>query len=200
MKALELAGKQFGNITVLKRVKNTKSGNTRWLCRCSCGTEWEVSSNNLKHIKSCNECANKIRGVRHGDSKTRLYKIYCGMLSRCNNKTNYSYSHYGNRGVSVCKEWNDNYLAFKQWALQNNYDDTKSIERIDVNGNYDPSNCKWISRNDQVHNRTNSRRYEINGKTQDAAQWAREYGINYYTLLSRLDRGMDIKAALGVRM
>lgn len=196
MQANELAGKKFGEITVIRRVENDKYGKTRWLCRCSCGKEWEVASGNVKHIKSCRKCAYENPKQKHGDSNTRLYRIYQGMLNRCKNKTNYSYLHYGYRGISVCKEWDNDYLFFKQWAIQNGYDDTKSIERIDVNGDYEPNNCKWIDRKEQVHNRTNSRRYEINGKIQDAAQWARESGVNYYTLLSRLDRGIEIKNAL----
>ena len=196
MKPLELDGKQFGSITVIKRVENSKAGKSRWLCRCGCGAEWVVTAGNLKRIKGCKECSKKIKAKKHGDSGTRLYNIYLGMMNRCNNKANYSYSHYGNRGISVCDEWKNDYLVFKQWALANNYDDTKSIERIDVNGNYDPGNCEWIDMRDQVHNRTNSRRYQMNGRTLDVAQWAKEYNINYYTLLSRLDKGMDIKAAL----
>lgn len=195
MRALDLAGKTFGEITVLSRAENTKCGKTQWLCRCSCGKEWIVQAGNLKKIKTCRECSFRNPHKKHGDYGTRLYNIYMGMRNRCENKNNSSYSHYGGRGIYVCSDWQD-FNAFKEWALANGYDDAKSIERIDVNGNYEPNNCTWIEMREQRHNTRVSRKFTLNGKTQDLALWAKEYGVNYYTLYSRIERGIDIETAL----
>lgn len=197
MKALELTGKRFGNITVIRRADNTKDGKTQWLCRCDCGKEWVVQAGNLKRIKTCRECSFKKPYKKHGDYGTRLYNIYMGMRNRCENDNNANYSHYGGRGITVCSEW-QNYNIFKEWALANGYDDTKSIERIDVDGNYEPDNCTWIEMREQCHNKRGSIKFTLNGKTQDLALWAREYGVNYFTLYSRIRRGIPLETALTV--
>lgn len=201
MKASELVGKRFGNIEVLRREPNNKYGNTMWLCRCDCGTEWVVVAGALKYIRNCRKCGYKKvaeHRTKHGGAYTRLYKVYKGMLGRCNNPNRKGYQNYGGRGINVCEEWQgeNGYETFRKWALENGYDDKQSIERIDVNGDYCPENCKWIKKSDQAYNKRNSLIYEMDGKKQDLAQWAREYGINYYTLWSRLKRGMDIRSAL----
>lgn len=197
MKALDLTGKTFGEITVLSRAENTKDGTTQWLCKCSCGSEWVVRAGNLKRIKTCRECSFKKPYKKHGDCGTRLYNIYMGMRNRCENDNNTSYSHYGGRGITVCSEW-QNYDIFKEWALASGYDDTKSIERIDVDGNYEPDNCTWIDMKEQSYNKRNSLRFEIDGKPQDLAEIAEKYNVNYFTLYSRVKRGIDIKTAVSM--
>ena len=103
---------------------------------------------------------------------------------------------YGGRGITVCEEWRSGFEAFRDWAFENGYQNGLSLDRIDVNGNYEPSNCRWINVEDQCHNKRQSRMYEFNGKAQDIAQWANEYGLKYATLAGRLDRGWDIEMAL----
>lgn len=201
MKASDLVGKRFGSIEVLRREPNDKYGKTRWLCRCDCGTEWVASVATIKRIGRCRKCGyRKVSesNTKHGDCTTRLYHIYRGMLNRCTNPNNYGYHWYGGRGIRVCDEWQGNkgYESFKAWALVNGYNDEQTIERIDVDGNYCPDNCKWIPQNEQAHNRRSSRVYEVDGKRQDLSQWAKDYGVEYHALRSRLRRGMDIREAL----
>lgn len=195
MKPLELEGKRIGKITILKRIENNKYGQSRWLCRCDCGNEWIIQSSNLWRIKQCKSCSNKNRPIKHGDSRKRLNNIYLGMRNRCENPGNSSYEHYGKRGIRVAEEWKD-YETFKTWALNNGYDDSKSIERIDVNKDYTPDNCAWIDLKNQCFNKRNSLRFEMNGVIKDLAQIAKEKNINYYTLYSRIKTGMDIETAV----
>lgn len=117
----------------------------------------------------------------------RLYSIWGSMRNRCKNKNNANYLRYGGRGITICKEWND-YLTFKKWALENGYNDTLSIDRIDNNGNYEPSNCRWADRIMQANNKRNNHLITFNGETHTAAEWSKLTGIHYRTILSRLNR------------
>ena len=122
---------------------------------------------------------------KHGETKTVLYKKWDSMRQRCKNPNNPSYPHYGARGITVCKEW-DNFLSFKQWSISNGYQPNLSIDRIDVNGNYEPSNCRWADVITQANNKTTSRYIEYNGRKQTVAQWAKELNMSMWTLRRRL--------------
>lgn len=117
------------------------------------------------------------------------------MRCRCNNPNVKEYNRYGGRGIRVCDEWND-YNVFRPWALANGYKDDLTIDRIDNNGNYTPSNCRWITLIEQQQTRSTCRMIEFNGKYQNMSQWAREYGIKVHTLKHRLNRGWSIERAL----
>lgn len=168
-------GNRYGRLTVVEfdRLQNHK---TYWKCVCDCGLTVIACGNNLRHgnTKSCGclrrETA-KVRGkenTKHGeshDNRTRLYSIWCGMRSRCNRPTHHAYYLYGGKGVNVCEEWNE-YDAFKKWALSNGYADNLCIDRIDSNGNYEPSNCRWItaSENTARANKNHTTRKVIRGE------------------------------------
>lgn len=96
----------------------------------------------------------------------------------------------------MCKEWLDDYLVFKQWAIDNGYTENLSIDRIDVNGNYEPSNCRWADRQTQSNNKRNSRKFEIDGVKKTLAEWAREYNVPYKRVHKRIQKGISIKDAL----
>ena len=138
---------------------------------------------------------------KHRMSYTRLYGVWCGMVHRCHSKDSYV-KGYWSRGITVCDEWRNNFESFHDWAIANGYDETApeskcTLDRIDVNGNYCPENCRWVDRKVQANNRTNNRLLTHNGKTQTMKQWAEEFGINYQTLVSRIfQRSWDISTAL----
>lgn len=126
---------------------------------------------------------------------TRLYRIYRHMLGRCNNKNDIRYDFYGGRGISVCEEWSS-FEAFSEWALANGYRDDLSIDRIDVNGNYSPTNCRWSTPDEQANNKTSTHYVEYRGETKSIAEWAAEYDIPYKKLHKRIQNGWDIERAL----
>ena len=117
------------------------------------------------------------------------------MKNRCNNPSDKRYKDYGGRGITFCKEWND-FESFRDWASANGYRDDLTIDRIDVNGNYEPSNCRWATIEEQANNKRNNLVFTLNGRTQTLAQWCEEYGMNYFTVYRRLGYGWDISKAL----
>lgn len=128
----------------------------------------------------------------HGDTPTgehkRLWEIWQGMKQRTSNLNNKSYARYGGRGISVCKEWRESYTNFRDWAFNNGYSDNLTIERIDVNGDYCPENCRWATAKEQCNNRRTNVLIEWNGKTQNIEQWSNETGIPYKVLHDRYKR------------
>jgi len=149
----------------LEHTGKNEKGKTMWMCRCHCGKEFNVvavsiSTGNTKSC-GCRKQANykgvnkgeENAGYKHGETKTRLYEIWKDMRYRCNNENNQAYKYYGAKGIKVCEEWNSSYLVFREWAYSTGYSSELTIDRIDVKGNYEPSNCKWSNRQTQVRNR-----------------------------------------------
>lgn len=137
----------------------------------------------------------KKRKTKYTVQNVRLYNIWYGMLERCRNSLNPYYHRYGGRGVVVCDEWND-YESFSVWAISNGYADELSLDRIDNNGNYDPTNCRWVTKTEQHYNTSQNRYETINGVTKCVSEWAKDYGIRYGLVLRRLSRGLTIEEAL----
>lgn len=173
-----------------------------WNCVCDCGKQTVVLGYNLKKgiTKSCG-CLQKEttsnKHYLHGDSHRRLHGIWTNMKSRCYNTKVCSYINYGARGIKVCDEWRNSYMAFKMWALTHGYKDNLTIERMDYNGNYEPDNCCWIPINEQAANKRGLRYLTYNGETHFLAEWARITGISDGTIRKRIDRlGWTICEAL----
>lgn len=154
---IDLLGVKFGRWTVEGQSGNTKRGGTVWRCRCDCGQSRDVIGADLRAGKSLScGClkAEAIGGLRrtHGDSGSKLHEAWKNMRGRCLNPRRAGYENYGGRGISICAQWDD-FEAFRDWALLAGYRAGLTIERIDVNGNYEPANCTWIPASDQSVNR-----------------------------------------------
>ena len=202
VKAIDLSGERFGKLIVIKKVGTDKHRKSIWLCKCDCGNETFTTRNHLidRSTQSCGclfkQCV-KERRTSHGASDTRLYSIWRSMLARCTYEKQIGYQRYGGRGVSICDEWRFDFTNFYEWAMVNGYSDHFTIDRIDVNGNYEPCNCRWVTQKEQSNNKTNNHFLTYMGKTQTMSQWAEELGINSSTLESRINQyHWDVEKAL----
>lgn len=194
---IDLTNRKFNMLTVLSRYGTAKDGQATWLCRCDCGNEKIVESSDLKNgkTKSCG-CLK----YKHRESKTKLFWVWDSMIKRCERTTNYNYANYGGRGISVCAEWHD-FIKFKEWAVKVGYNPNATrgectLDRIDVNGNYCPENCRWVNAMTQSNNRRCNHYETINGETHTISEWARLYNINRSTLQYRLNNGNQLLEAL----
>lgn len=133
----------------------------------------------------------------HGKTGTRLYHIWKTMRQRCNNPNNKKYKNYGNRGIVICEEWND-FSKFYEWAMSNGYSDNLMIDRINVNGNYEPANCRWTTPQTQSNNRTNNRIICFNNEILTMADFCRKYNLNYRNFAQRLSRGATVEEAMSL--
>ena len=138
---------------------------------------------------------------KHGLSKTKAYKTFHGMKQRCYNPNNPEYKNYGGRGISICPEWLNDVSEFCKWALENGWDDMKTrseqtIDRIDVNGNYSPENCRIIPMSEQYFNRTDTHYVTVNGKTRTIKEWSDIYGISMTVINNRLNSGWSAEDAV----
>lgn len=180
-KIIDLTGKRFGRLKVVKENGRTKSGSKLWLCQCDCGKSVVVSQGNLKrgNTVSCG-CIMQV----HGESRTRLYSIWRHMKHRCANINDKDYNYYGGKGIKVCKDW-ENYENFRDWAVSSGYDDTLTIDRINPNKDYEPNNCRWITSSENsarvVHTKS-ARFLDVDGELKNETQWAKEIGVVQQTI------------------
>jgi hypothetical protein len=189
----DLTGVRFGKLLVIERAPDKTTGSkpkSMWRCRCDCGKEVIVWSSALTQgtTVSCG-CKKRKHGYSH---RERLYDTWLNMKRRCKDPNNKRYEQYGGRGISVCEEWND-YSNFRSWALSSGYSDDLTIDRIDVNGNYCPENCRWANLTEQMNNTTRNRVISFDGKTMTMAQWAKHLGISYGTINHRVQRGWSME-------
>lgn len=189
-----MIGEKFGKWLVLEETdKKSKSRCKIYKCKCDCGNIGYVVGTNLRngHSKSCG-CAK----VKHKHSRSKLYDIYYKMRHRCYNKHDKNYNNYGGRGIKICDEWLSDFMNFYKWSMNTGYCKTLTIDRIDVNGNYEPNNCRWVDWDTQANNRRNNVYLTYNGKTQTIARWSKELNICYHTLMYRHNKGWSDKECL----
>lgn len=194
IKRVNLIGQKFGRLLVVgvgEYYVSPKGAKVKqWECKCDCGNTTFASTIQLHDgkKKSCG-CLTKesatLKSKTHGMYGSRLYNIYSSMVQRCTNPNNTDFHNYGGRGITVCEEWLD-FENFKKWAIENGYADDLTIDRADVNGNYEPSNCRWTSSKKQNNNRRNNRLLTFNGETHTMAEWADITGIRYAVLACRI--------------
>ena len=203
------AGQKFGRLTVVKldhtkkyiHKSGIKEVQEFYLCKCDCGNETVVRKNMLKngYTLSCG-CVNREKAKlfgqtrkTHGFSKSRIYSIWSKIKLRCYNKNDeFHYNLYGKRGITVCDEWKNNFMAFYNWAMANGYKDNLTIDRINANGNYEPSNCRWATIKEQCNNRRTTVIVKYNGLSKSLMEWAEQLNISYSTLRKRFHRGVSL--------
>lgn len=201
MKAIDISGQKFGRLTALYRLHNIK-GRTKWICVCECGNFIEVTTDNLRRgtTISCGCYRHNALGERsitHGKSNSRLYYIYCHMKSRCYNHNNPRYKDYGGRGITICDEWINDFMAFYNWAYEHGYKSNLTIDRIDNNKGYTPDNCQWATKEQQNRNRRNVKLYTLRGETHCLREWCSILNINYKTIHRRIHvHKWDVERAL----
>ena len=152
-----------------------------YVCKCECGNEIIITKENLKKTSGCSECQ-RLNQITHNKSKTRLYKIWIGMKSRCYNKNNTAYSNYGGRGFEVCFEWKNSFENFEEWSNSNGYKECLTLDRRNNNTGYRPQNCRWVSRDTQAQNTrvlktTNTSGYR--GVVRSRKKWLAQIVVNY---------------------
>lgn len=198
----DLTGKRFGKLNVMKyshKEYNKKLHNHifYYLCKCDCGNEIIKSDRYLKYTKtpSCGcyglkkiKEVNKKAHTTHGMRNSRIYRIWQSMKSRCKYKSVNGYENYGGRGIKVCDEWLNDFISFYNWAMKNGYKEDLTIDRIDVDGNYEPDNCRWATLKEQSNNRRDNHYITYNNETHSISEWSEILKINYATLLNRITR------------
>lgn len=197
---------RFGKLVAIEPRGTNNHGSVMWLCQCDCGNMTSVSSQYLLSGDTTSCGCFRIERIidinkTHNKSRTRLYSIWHGIKQRCYNANAKNYGNYGGRGIHMCDEWKNNFESFYTWSIENGFDNGAnryecSIDRINVDGNYAPDNCRWTDAATQNNNSRNNRVFEYDGEIHTMAEWARIYNVKYETLRSRINRGMPFEAAI----
>ena len=191
---VDWSGHKFSRWTVLQRVTNGHAGQTRWLCRCECGTKKTVMAGNLtRRISESCGCLSRERNTKHGMTNTRLHRVWRSLRERCNNPRSRDYPKYGGRGIKVCNRWND----FENFAadMGERPSDRLSIDRINNHGHYEPGNCRWATTKQQLRNTRQNRLLTFCGETRPLIEWSEITGVAVERLRSRIKRGWPVERA-----
>lgn len=191
----DLTGNKYGLLTVIG-LDDTKTRKTYWVCQCDCGNIKTVRSDSLLcgAIKSCGclkkkqDRINLAKNHSHKMSGTRIYAIWQGMKSRCNNPHDTKYHRYGGRGIKVCQSWSDSFEAFYKWAVESGYSEELTIDRIDNDSNYEPNNCKWSTNREQCRNRSTNVNITIGNSKRTLTEWCEIFGLDSKVIFARYER------------
>lgn len=187
-KVKDLTNKKFGHLTVIKMNEERGPFNkVMCTCKCDCGNVVVKYSNSLQQGK-VTSCGCKRGNHKHDMTDSRLYRIWLGIRNRCCNPNVKDYENYGQRGISICEDWKEFY-NFYIWAQDSGYNDKLSIDRIDVNGNYEPDNCRWVTMKEQANNKRNNIYITHNNESITLKELSNRTGINYQTLFGRFKKG-----------
>ena len=186
---IDLTDMRFERLVARKPIEkadNNTNRETYWLCECDCGNFCEVTTTRLRsgHTKSCG-CLREQSHRKYNNDRSkhkRLYGIWKGIKTRCFNQNSNEYCDYGGRGITMCKEWRNDFQAFYYWAISNGYEDRLTIDRIDTNGNYEPSNCRWATAKEQANNTRKNLLFQINNEVLTMANISEKYKIPYQRL------------------
>lgn len=209
-KATDITGQKFGRLTAIKlfKVEPRKGGGTThyWLFKCDCGKEIILRKNSvtLGHTNSCGCYKEKVlkeKNKTHGLRYTKLYKKWLDIKKRCYNPNTKFYYCYGARGIKVCDEWLKDFKTFYDWAMANGYDENAkiyqcTIDRINVNGNYSPENCRWVTQKVQNRNSRHNHLITYNNETHCLTEWGEIKNISPDKIRQRLKRKWSIERAL----
>lgn len=199
---LDITGQRFGKLVAIKKDhavwdKEKRKSRNFWLFKCDCGKEKVIDKYSVIRglTTSCGCYANEQRikkNTKHGlfNTEKRLYGCWQDMKNRCYNSHREKYKIYGARGISVCKEWKDDFKAFYDWALSNGYKENLTLDRINVNGNYCPENCRWATYKEQANNTRTNKKITINGITKNLCQWLSEYNISSGSYYNKIRHGL----------
>lgn len=183
--------KQIGELKIISFERTSEQGNV-----FKCIDKYK----NIRYTKAKNLRQYKYQNIQnnHGLTGTRLYCIHVNMVARCYNNKSMQHKNYGGRGVTICEGWLSNFKVFYDWAMANGYKDNLTIDRINNDGNYEPSNCRWITNKEQQNNRSNNNIIEIKGKKKNLAQWCKELNLKRRTIYRRVEYGMTFYEALTI--
>lgn len=187
----DLTGQKYNRLTFVRYLEKSerKTRGYNWLCQCECGKLIPANASKVKsgHTRSCGCLEKEFIGnvnKKYLNKDRRLYCVFRSMMNRCNNPKNIRYNSYGGRGIKVCDEWSCElgFDSFYNWSYSNGYEKNLTLDRIDVNGNYEPSNCRWITNQKQQNNRRDNIFIECDGEKLTIAELARKYQIPYSTM------------------
>lgn len=198
----DYTGQKFGRLTAIE-LDHTQRKHSYWKFKCECGSDLvlrvdTVVSGNTKSCGCYNREAHRVQKLTHGFSKQKVYHVFYAMKSRCYDPSNVAFEYYGGRGIKICDEWLRSPSSFCEWAYANGYSNGLTIDRIDVNGDYSPDNCRWVSRKTQNENTRRNTWLTYNGETMILRDWCQRFNVNMATACSRIKRGLSFEQVFNI--
>lgn len=202
---IDMTDQKVGRLKVLCRVEDHIYPSGRhdivYRCKCECGNIVDVLGIHLRsgHTQSCGcfrRDVAKENNTIHGMTDTRLHNIWRNMKSRCLSITDPDFPNYGGRGITICQDWINDFTIFMSWAIWAGYNDTLTLDRIDVNGNYEPDNCRWVTQKIQCNNTRVNIKIQIGNEIHTLKEWCELLNKNYGTVHSRIFRGWNPTLAI----